>query len=227
MPLNPVKGNMYSHITHTWNPIRGCCRHKCTYCYMKSIPSSQRPVRLVESELKLGLGSDKFIFAGSSTDMFEENISDSWITQVLARCLKYPENQYLFQSKNPVRFWRFNQYPPRSHFATTIESNRDYPDVSFAPPVIKRKKWIQKWGEHNAVSVTIEPILDFDFDILTKWIFEIAPEWVVIGADSKGHNLPEPPSYKVCGLIRALRFHKQNVIIKPNLSRITSNDHHG
>ena len=221
MALNPQKGNMYKHITHTWNAIKGRCGYDCKYCYMKIF--KLKPLRLDKSEFTVNLGTDNFIFVGSSTDMFHINVPTVWIARTLYYCNEYPNNRYLFQSKNPHRFFGFvGWYPLDSHFATTIESNRNYPSMSQAPPVEERAKWIRIFGQHFPVSITIEPILDFDRDILVEWLKKISPEWVVIGADSKGHQLPEPPMEKVAALIEKLsRF--TEVILKDNLSRIGVN----
>ncbi len=67
--------------------------------------------------------------------------------------------------------------------------------------------------------VTIEPIMNFDLDIMIKWLKDIKPKWVNIGADSKGHNLPEPSKEKVESLIKELKKFTE-VKIKPNLKRI-------
>ena len=73
-------------------------------------------------------------------------------------------------------------------------------------------------GEAYPISITIEPVLDFDVDILASWIHELSPEWVAIGADSKGHKLPEPTPEKVRSLVLAIS--NVPVIIKRNLRRI-------
>jgi len=46
--------------------------------------------------------------------------------------------------------------------------------------------------------------MDFDLFTMVKWIQEIEPDFVSIGADSKGHHLPEPPAEKVDKLIEEL-----------------------
>jgi hypothetical protein len=68
--------------------------------------------------------------------------------------------------------------------------------------------------------VTIEPILDFDVDILSSWMDKIRPEFVNIGADSKGHNLPEPPYEKVLQLIEKLQAYGIEIREKKNLERL-------
>lgn len=82
--LNESKGNMYPFVTHTWNAIKGRCPHDCVYCYMKIWP--QKELRLVESEFKTNLGENNFIFVGSSTDMWADDVPIEWIKRVLEYC---------------------------------------------------------------------------------------------------------------------------------------------
>jgi hypothetical protein len=67
--------------------------------------------------------------------------------------------------------------------------------------------------------VTIEPVMDFNLEILLFMLQKIEPEQVNIGADSGHNGLPEPPAEKIAALIEALRpFAK--VYLKPNLKRL-------
>jgi DNA repair photolyase len=79
--LNESKGNMYSFISHTFNPIKGKCSHGCEYCYMKRF--ALRPLHISESEMKTDLGTGNFIFIGSCTDVFAYDVPTEWIE---ARC---------------------------------------------------------------------------------------------------------------------------------------------
>ena len=105
--MNKQKGNMYAFVTYTWNPIKGECSHDCKYCYMKVW--KQKPLRLVEKELEDDLGSENFIFVGSSTDLFAKDVPEDWINKVLIKCSQH-KNKYLFQTKNPNRLSHFNDY---------------------------------------------------------------------------------------------------------------------
>lgn len=103
MALNKSTGNMYAFVSHTYNPMKGECEHSCPYCFMKGkrlLP----PLRLELKELKVNLGEGNFIFVGSSTDEWAANVPSEWIEQVLDYCDGF-DNSYLFQSKNPARFW--------------------------------------------------------------------------------------------------------------------------
>ena len=85
----------------------------------------QKPLHLVEKELKDNLGEGNFIFVGSSTDMFADDVPDVWIKAVLNHCDHYILNKYLFQTKNPEKMNKF-LLPDNSFVGTTIETNRDY-----------------------------------------------------------------------------------------------------
>jgi len=228
--LNKQNGNMYPWVTHTWNPVKGKCLHDCKYCYMKRFPLN--PVRLDEKELDTNLGSGNTIFVGSSCDMWNKNIPKEWLIKILGHCENYLDNSYLFQSKNP---FRFNEVLPsdlsvnwskRVILGTTIETNRDLTygweyHISNAPKPVERLDALRCIGAYHKM-VSIEPIMDFDLRIMINWIKELNPDFVSIGADSKGHNLSEPSKVKTLDLIIALK-RLTDVKIKSNLNRILEN----
>ncbi len=216
--MNKQKGNMYPFVTHTWNPIKGKCPHDCSYCYMKVFP--QGKLRFDEKCMKDDLGSGNYIFVGSSTDMFASDVPTEWIKRVLEYCMTF-DNKYLFQTKRPIRFNQIKGYLQsyRVILGTTIESNREYNDISKAPDVFKRVFRLKQLSERFNTMVSIEPILDFDVEPLVGMIKNINPQFVSIGADSKGHNLPEPPKEKINDLIKELKKFT-NVKIKDNLRRL-------
>lgn len=216
--LNKQKGNMYAFVTHTWNPIVGRCSHDCVYCFMKRW-GELKPIRLDNKQLKTNLGQDNFIFVGSSTDIFAMDVPAPWIIEVLEQCRKFEGNTYLFQTKHPARFWNFNlRYPRNTIFGTTLETNRDMKDISNAESAKARVSNMKEWFMKRKM-VTIEPILDFDLEEFVAMIKEIGPEWVNIGADSKGHGLKEPSADKILALIQELEKFTQ-VRKKSNLDRL-------
>jgi len=218
MPLNPVKGNMYDFCTHTFNFIKGVCPHKCEYCYMRQF--KQNPVRLDTKEFKTDLGTDNFIFTGSSCDMFAESIEKDWIMKGLDYLSKF-DNKYLFQSKNPQRMIEFADcFPARTVLGTTIETNRIYPAMGLAPEPASRAHAMSILSRSFTTMVTVEPIMDFDSTMLALYIVSCNPAWVNIGADSKKNNLPEPNEKKIRGLIDSLEISDLEVKLKPNLKRL-------
>jgi DNA repair photolyase len=221
MALRISKGNMYEFITHTWNTVKGACYHDCYYCYMKRW-GKLNPVRFDEKELETDLGKDNFIFVGSSNDLFADNIPENWIRKTLDACYYFYENSYLFQTKNPERALNFiSLFPSNSVICTTIETNRHYPDImSNSPKPIERVNYMSLLKIYGYTTyVTIEPILDFDMLQMVEYIKMCAPSQVNIGADSIGHNLPEPPKNKIFELICELeKFTIVNQ--KKNLKRL-------
>lgn len=219
--LNESKGNMYSWITHTWNPIKGECPHGCTYCYMKRW-GKQKPVRLDEKELKTNLGSGNFIFVGSSCDMFAKGISDFWILQILSVMEKF-DNKYLLQTKNPERLLTYIDacvVSDKCTVCTTIESDMYYAGImKDSPQPMQRSIAMQEISNVVDTYVTIEPILDFNLEHMVKMIRRCNPKQVNIGADSGNNYLPEPSKEKLLALIEALQ---EFTVIdrKTNLTRL-------
>jgi DNA repair photolyase len=222
---NPEKGNMYEFVTLMYSPIRGKCKHGCTYCYVKDIADRykrpQTDLFLDEKDLRKNLGKGETVFVCYTCDLFAKDVPAKWIDAVLAHLCEYPENRYLLQSKNPKRMLKFRKkFPPNVLLGTTIETNRKKYYESKAPSYRRRAKALGKLSKKGfETMVTIEPIFDFDLKPLTKLVVMANPVWVNIGADSKGHGLPEPPREKVASLIEALKK-KTDVELKRNISRI-------
>lgn len=213
MGLNKSKGNMYDFITDTWNVIKGKCSHDCSYCYMKRW-GELKPVRFDEKELKTDLGSGNFIFVGSSTDMFAEDIPSEWIQKIIDYCDKF-DNKYLFQTKYPERFHKFN-LSKKFILGTTIETNRQYKEMGNTPSPFERAYAIGSL-KNNRTFVTVEPVLDFDIKEFSELLKKCNVEWINIGADTSKSGMPEPSREKVDKLISLF---DGDVVIKKNLKRI-------
>jgi hypothetical protein len=119
------------------------------------------------------------------------------------------------------------QFPKKTYLGTTIETNRSYPEMGNAPAPEKRAHalhHLSSSGFHTML--TIEPIMDFDFDYLYHLVCLCNPKWINIGADSKDHNLPEPSTDKIKDLIFQLKGSGIDVKVKDNLKRLTKGDYH-
>ena len=212
---------MYDFITHTWNTVKGECYHDCSYCYMKRW-GKLKPVRFDENELKTDLGTGNFIFVGSSCDMFAENIPDVWIKKTLKHMEKF-DSKYLLQTKNPTRVLDFIDacvITDKCVICTTIESNKDLFEIKRnSPDVFKRAMAMNELSQIIDTYVTIEPIMDFDMDIMVQLIRDCNAKQINIGADSGRNNLPEPKKEKVLQLVSELQ--KFTIIHnKSNLQRL-------
>ena len=234
MLLTKSKGNMYPWVTHTWNPVGGECPHRCAYCYVvHGVAARSGKYRGTPRLIEKMLGdlyihgkehpSKNTIFVCSCIDLFAESISDVILNSVLFHTADYPENRYLFQTKNPGKLLHFlpKILTKNPIIGTTIETNRAIPGISKAPLSAERAETIyliKRYTDYE-IMISIEPIIDFDLDSMITWIEIIRPQFVSIGADSKGCNLPEPSPEKIIDLINELKYITK-VIIKPNLRRI-------
>lgn len=226
MSLKKSHGNMYDWVTHMHSHLAGECPHKCNYCYVQRnrfgvSPRYKGDLRLIENELNIDYGIGKIIFIEHMNDMFAKKVPDKWIRQILHHCNRYITNDYVLQTKNPERAYSFiDIFPKKFMIGTTIESNRIYKD-SFAPEPFKRYEGIKKFRFATMKSfITIEPIMDFDLDILLAWIIDLRPFFVNIGADSKNCDLPEPSPEKVSQLIDLLLKNGITIKKKNNLNRL-------
>jgi len=213
---------MYSWVTHMHSHLGGQCPHKCSYCYVQKnrfgVPARyQGELRLIESEFKVNYGSGKKIFIEHMNDLFAEDMADGVIDLILEHCRTYPNNTYVFQSKNPRRVgdW-INDMPPSWMMGTTIETNRSTAAISNAPEPIKRT--FRAYGIESFI--TIEPILKFDLKPFMEILKRINPTFINIGADSKGCGLPEPTPAELQDLIKAIQDAGLTIKIKSNLSRL-------
>lgn len=215
------KGNMYSWVTHEWNPVKGECSHGCTYCYMKRW-GRQNPIHICPSEFRYDLGSGRTIFVVSGSDLFADDVPEEWINDTLARCKSF-DNTYLFQSKNPTRIGDFRLYlPEKSVVCTTIETNRQYKEMGNAPCSQIRASAMNLFFDmprEFPKYVTIEPIMDFDINEMVDLIKMCNPIQVNIGADSGNNKLPEPTKEKVLALIDELKTFT-TIDQKRNLTRL-------
>lgn len=215
--LNKQKGNMYGFVTHTFNIIKGKCPHNCPYCYMKRRP--QKELSFDSRELRTDLGNGKFIFVGSSCDMFAGSIPSEWILKTLNHCRKF-NNQYLFQTKNPYRFQEFlGDFPKNSVLCITLETNRESQITAFSP--IKDRVSYFSLISLLSKMITIEPVMDFDVEEFLKLIRSIDKVGQInIGADSGNNHLSEPSFEKLQGLIDRLELAGYKLYLKNNLYRL-------
>ncbi len=229
MPLNKSKGNMYGFVTHTHTHIGGECPHKCSYCYVQAIEKRfsggkyRGKLRLNKDELEVNYGKDRIIFIEHCNDMWAEGVPSEWVEQILAHCNRYPENEYVFQTKNPARYYDFNgQFPPSKLMGCTAETVDEgvAGKISNAPNPEDRLNQMDSLSAHEKTFITIEPILRGDMEKLAAWISLIAPEFVNIGADSKGTGLDEPSADDIRLLLNELKRYGVEIKQKTNLDRL-------
>jgi len=225
MPLNKATGNMFSFITHTWNPIQGICPHGCAYCYMinqrKHYPKLNVPLHFKKKYLKDNLGENNYIFIGSSTDIFAKQVENDWLLHTFCKAIGY-RNKYLLQTKNPARYLKHldDFIPAKFILSTTIETNYYFPKIMHNTPTPYARAYnMAALPKEYKRMVTIEPIMKFCLDELVAMVLSVNPEQINIGANTSNNELPEPSGREVQKLIETLEKYTK-VLLKPNLSRI-------
>jgi hypothetical protein len=93
-------------------------------------------------------------------------------------------------------------FPENLVLGATIETNREY-KVSQAPLVKQRYKTMTNLPYHRKM-VSIEPIMDFDFEIFVSWLEDISPLIVHVGYANYNQHIPEPALDKTATLIKDL-----------------------
>ena len=182
-------------------------------------------LKLKESYFNDNLGNDNRIFVGSSTDMFAENVPSEWIESVLKHLSEnFPDNEYLFQSKNPQRFLDFaNKFPPYTILGTTMETNQNQLlwKYSETPGICTRQHAIQELKARYGfdTQITIEPIMDFNTRKFIRIIYKTHADKVYIGADSGHNGLPEPEPQKIIDLVNTISNFTE-IHLKSNLERL-------
>ena len=195
--------------TKTWNPFKGCnfdcvyCKksfqlqakrqkHNCIKCY--NYEPHFHPERLNK------IPKADLVFACADGDISFANMKQKGL--ILRAMQLKPKQTFLLQTKNPscLTDWRI---PSNVILGTTIETNRRTEHLSKAP--IPENRYYNLLG-FNRKAVTIEPILDFDLDVLKQWIWKINPEivWVGYANHTNGLNLDEPELSKTQKLIDEL-----------------------
>lgn len=205
---------MFSIVTGTWNPISGCL-YNCNYCWAKDLAinklkNSKRysngfKPSFNESELKVKFKEGDLIFVSDMGDMFADVIPTEWIKKVFDYIIQFPKTDFLLMTKNPKRYLEVYPFiPENTILGVTIETTNDEivkeDKISCAPLPSLRFESMKKLDRKRKM-VSIEPILDFDLNLFTKWIKEIDPFLVYIGYDNYCHKLREPILKKTTDLI--------------------------
>ena len=233
MALTKAKGNMYGWCSHTHSHLRGKCPHGCSYCYVQAMERRYGTgryageLRLDEASLKVKYGTGKTIFIDHCNDLFAEAVPEDWIIAVFEQCKAWPDNTYVFQSKNPARMmrWRPNM-PPNVMLGMTVETDDDALSMSISEtpqPTDRICDWIDFFvpDGHTQTFITVEPILRMrDPVAFARDIAACKPGFVNVGADSKGTGLGEPSAADVRLFLDELAACGVTVRQKTNLERI-------
>jgi len=218
---------MFKTVSRTWNVFKGCL-FECTYCNARKMAETRLKdypryrdgftPRLVMEELSRRFHPGEFIFVGYMGDISFATADE--VGFILAQTIEFfSETSFLLCSKNPAVYFSWElAFPDNLYLGTTIETNRDY-GLSKAPPPLERFRAMAEL-QHARKFVSVEPVMDFDLEVMTRWLSEIKPDIVEIGADNYHNHLPEPSWEKVETLLESLRGFLPRVVEKDEIERL-------
>jgi DNA repair photolyase len=211
---NKSKGKMFNVVTETWNPVTGCLYY-CNYCWARQLATTKlknshrytqgfKPM-LNEKEFRVKFNKGDLVFVSDMGDLFGEFIPSNWIQRVLEHVARFPKTQFLFLTKNPIRYNEFlNHIPDNAILGATIETNNDQiflADIISRAPLPSKRYTAMKDLKWDKKIISIEPLLDFDLETFSQWVKDILPFLAYIGYDNYHCKLKEPPLSKTLKLL--------------------------
>ncbi|MEW6097344.1 MAG: DUF5131 family protein [bacterium] len=199
---------------YTINPIKGICKHNCSYCYARRFykrfkwnPEIRYDLNAFKGIEKIKAGS--IIFVGSTHDIFGNWIDDFVIKDIFTICDNHKNQWFVFLTKNPKRYCDF--FIPKNCII----------GMSITGENIKKHK--QDWASMKGIDalklVSIEPLLKSINFIDLNEIFTgtSKPDWIIVG------GLTPKPVHKsewvfeirqYCKINEISLFEKRNLIYK-------------
>lgn len=161
--------------------------------------------RLAEYTVK---AKPRNVFVCSMADLFGDWVPHEWVEEVFDACEKGPQHNYLFLTKNPVRYailYAHGDLPQKENmwYGTTVTSPDD--------PAF--------FSDRHKTFLSIEPILK-PFG-KCGWEKEQLPDWVIIGAETGGRKdkvIPQKGWIKE--ILEDCHSRRIPVFMKSNLSDI-------
>lgn len=176
----------------TWNPMRGCTKISpgCARCYAETFAERFRGVpghpfeqgfdlRLVPEALELPLRwkRSRLVFVNSMSDLFHEDVPDSYIKKVFAVMEQAYQHRFQVLTKRAERLEAFtlrHAPPPNTWLGVSVE-NADYTwRIDHLRRAAARVRFL-----------SVEPLLGPIPDLDVRGI-----DWVIVGGESGGRCRP-------------------------------------
>lgn len=191
----------------TWNPASGCAKVTagCKHCYAETIAEQKRGTPGFPNGFDLTLRPHKLrepfrlkepslIFVNSMSDLFWEEIPDSYRDQVLDVIVQTPQHQYQVLTKRApelLRYSRRRPLPPNFWAGVTAEDQEN----------LDARMGVLAEVQAEIRFLSLEPLLGpIDLEpLLERHPGKLA--WVILGGES-GNHLMRPEAREKRGLIR-------------------------
>jgi len=151
-------------------------------------------------------------------------MKDEWILRIIGRISQEKgNNKFLLQTKNPFSFMAFylelEKIKDKIILGTTIETTGDTTKFSKAPSTIERYTYLRKMKQAGFKTfLSLEPLADFDFNELIRWIVAIDPEAIEIGLENYTSFTTKPSDEKIIELVHWIDSNGFNYVLKENLN---------
>ena len=212
--------------TKSWNPFVGC-GFDCTYCYLQDVLPWQGRTQHCElckaniphehPERLNRIKNAKVLFVSSLGELaFCKHEYMLKIIEAIKR-KNSKERIWILQSKAPRMFQKYlNLLPSNVLLDTTLETNRNIPNITKAPmPKTRYEDFLKLEWENKGV--TVEPIIDFDLEPFADMLIKINPKVVYLGFNSTPKKTPIPePSWKKTLKLMAMLDHV-DITVLPKL----------
>ncbi len=181
----------------TWNPMRGCTKISpgCAHCYAETFAERFRGVpghpfeqgfdlRLVPEALDLPLRwkRSRLVFVNSMSDLFHEDVPDSYIEKVFAVMRQAAHHRFQVLTKRAERLESFakSHVPSPNVWLGVSVENADYTwRVDHLRRAPARVRFL-------SIEPLLGPIPDLDL---------VGIDWVIAGGESGGKSRPMNPEW--------------------------------
>lgn len=157
------------------------------------------------------------VFVCSMADLFGAWVPNEWIQMVMDACAKYPQNNYLFLTKNPARYGQLAANGLLPH-----EANYWYGTTVTRMSELDRIQQLQSLPSEARRFVSIEPILEPIF-LCLRPDTGAAPlvDWIIVGPETGNRKGKVKPSRaEIITIVEEAQQNKVPVFLKDKLAPI-------
>ena len=183
---------------HTWNPVTGCTKVSpgCKHCYAETMARRLQAMGAAgyENAFKLTLHPARLeqptkrkvpttYFVNSMSDLFHEDVPDSYIDQVLDVCRRTPQHTYQVLTKRAERlpeFFADRQVPSNVWLGVSVE------DRKYGVPRIAELRKVKAAVRFLSIEPLLEDIGRLDLSGM---------HWVIVGGESGHGARPMKPEW--------------------------------